>query len=605
MLTDRFYKLRKEQLDKIFSKRNISEVWRKVVRDQLRRTEILDIFDYYDFNYNLEERAVLLRNDLLNGSYQCTLPLIYRVEKKYGICRHLILPQPADALVLQIITEELSPEIIKKQPSPNAYYSQDKHNTGKPHEIDEYGFHWREMWKKMQKQIYKFNEEKELIIVTDLTNYYDSIDISDLRKKITSYVDDKEVLIDILFKIVEKITWLPDYLPYSGRGLPTTNLEGVRLLAHSFLFELDSIIKEKSNNSFTRWMDDIVIGVNTKEEAVETLSSASDILKSRGLALNLAKTDIYDSESAELNFLVEENKYLDSIVDNNLSKEENKSLELNLKKKFKSHLKNTIKVRYAEKVTKRYITAFGRIHSHALLSDVPKLYKEFPGIRKNLLLYLVQLGYKKRTSDTVLNILDNLLIYDDISLFSICRLITDWDIKTDSEGDIFLEKFREKIASFSFKRKSPFDFYCILWVMSKYDHPEKLYSFIMRYENIWQTQPFLRRQVTAIMSRLLPFKEDRVRSFLEKQISTGEPQIVSLANHILKFSSMDQFESRVNMYVFPEFSKHYPLPKFLVLCSLLNSNEFRNNIDVRKHIKKHVKDSYYKKWINFQYDIKL
>ena len=88
---------------------------------------------------------------------------------------------------------------------------------------------------------------------------------------------------DILFKILEKISWLPDYLPYTGRGLPTTNLEGVRLLAHSFVFEIDAVLKNKSMESFTRWMDDIIIGVNTRDEAVNVLSSTSDILKSRGL----------------------------------------------------------------------------------------------------------------------------------------------------------------------------------------------------------------------------------------------------------------------------------------------------------------------------------
>jgi hypothetical protein len=53
MLTYRFYQIRKKELEDLFSKKNISVVWRKVVRDQLRRVDILDTFDYYDFNYNL------------------------------------------------------------------------------------------------------------------------------------------------------------------------------------------------------------------------------------------------------------------------------------------------------------------------------------------------------------------------------------------------------------------------------------------------------------------------------------------------------------------------------------------------------------------------
>lgn len=52
MLTERFNKQRKSELDTIFSKKNISNVWRNIVKDQLRRIDLQDIFDYYDFNYN-------------------------------------------------------------------------------------------------------------------------------------------------------------------------------------------------------------------------------------------------------------------------------------------------------------------------------------------------------------------------------------------------------------------------------------------------------------------------------------------------------------------------------------------------------------------------
>jgi len=266
MLTDRFHQLRKEELKNVFSKANISKTWRKIVRDQLRTVDIIDIYDYYDFNYNIDARALILRSDILSGNYSSSKPLIYRVEKKLGICRHLIIPQPTDALILQIITETISEEILSNQPSKNSFYSRDKHNLRKPHEIDEYGFHWRDLWKKMQKKIYKFKENKELIVVTDLSNYYDTIFIPELRKLISGFVNNKEALLDILFNIIEKNSWIPDYLPYTGRGLPTSNLEAIRL-----------------------------------------------VLKSRGLALNLKKTNIYNALEAEFHFLIEENQYLDSI----------------------------------------------------------------------------------------------------------------------------------------------------------------------------------------------------------------------------------------------------------------------------------------------------
>src|SRR5690606_21441171 len=126
-----------------FSKSNIAKTWRSIVRYQLRDVDIPDIYDYYDFSYNIDSRALLLRRDILSGNYTSSKPLIYRVEKKLGICRHLVIPQPTDALILQIITDIIRPEILANQPSTNSFYTRDRHYVKKPHDIDEYGFNWR------------------------------------------------------------------------------------------------------------------------------------------------------------------------------------------------------------------------------------------------------------------------------------------------------------------------------------------------------------------------------------------------------------------------------------------------------------------------------
>jgi hypothetical protein len=605
LTTERFYQIRKQELDNIFTKKDIASIWRKIVRDQLRRVDIIDIFDYYDFNYNIDDRALILRTQILNGNYEPSQPIIYRIEKKFGISRHLIIPQPLDALVLQVITETISKEILNKQPSNNSFYSRDKHNVRKPHEIDDYGFNWRKLWKKMQKKIFNFKQTKNLIIVTDLTNYYDSIYIPELRKTISGYIENKEGLQDILFKIIEKISWLPDYLPYVGRGLPTTNLEGVRLLAHSFLFELDTVLKNKSNDSFTRWMDDIVIGVDDREEAINILSSASDVLKSRGLAFNLKKTDIYSVEKAEFHFLINENNYIDGIDIDYYLKNGIKQISSELIKRFNKHLKNNKAAKYYEKITKRYITTFSKLKSKRILKSVPALFNEHPGIRSNLLYYLSSLGYSKRTAAIVLRILDELKLHDDISLFNISKLITDWEIPTTKEGEDFIKEVINKVKSFSINRKEPFDFYCLLWIKSKYEHPDDLFKFIFDYEYIWKSYSFLRRQVTSIIARLLPYKEDKVKAFLNKQIATAEPNVVSVANTILNFAKIKVIESKVKMYLFPQNGhKILPLNKFLVLCSFLNSNTYKNDKDVKQKIVDKITDPYYRKWIEFQYNIK-
>lgn len=261
MHTERFRKLRKDALSTIFDKKAVSAVWRKIVKDQLRSLDIKDLYDHYDFNYNIEDRATAIRNEILNGTYRVSLPLIYRIEKKFGVCRHVVVPQPIDALVLQV------------------------------------------------------------------------------------------------------------------------------------LFEIDDVLKQLTNNSFTRWMDDIVIGVDDRKEAIDIISSISDMLKSRGLALNLSKTDIYNSEQAYYHFQIEENKYLDTLdgFDKNDPQYDQKNTEL--EEKFKHHFKDQAP-KYWDKITKRYITAFGKLKSLRLLAEIPDIYLNYPGLRPNLLIYLSNIGYE-------------------------------------------------------------------------------------------------------------------------------------------------------------------------------------------------------------------
>ncbi|MGD6992751.1 RNA-directed DNA polymerase [Sutcliffiella horikoshii] len=580
-------------------------MWRNIVRNQLRSLDLKDLYDHYDFNYNIEDRAETIRFEILSGNYKVSQPMIYRIEKKYGVCRHLVIPQPADALIFQVLVEKISSEILSNQPSPNAFYSRDKHTKKKPHSSDDYNFNWRTQWKKLQKKIYKFNEEKELIVVTDLSNYYDSIDINELRKVFTSYSKINEVVIDLVFRIIEEISWKPDYLPYAERGLPTTNLEGIRLLAHSFLFEIDEVIKKNTNNSFTRWMDDITIGVNSKKHGIELLSVVSDMLKSRGLSLNLSKTNIYNEKEAYYHFQIEANRYIDSIEKTRKTDSNYQLICKELDKRFRNHFKDS-SPKYWDKISKRYITLYSKLNHMSLLRKLPELYIEYPALRENLIYYLKNIGYSKKTGDSVLKILNNIDIFDDKSLYQLCSLVTEWEIPINKYSRSFLNEFESYLTIFSNKRGNSSDFYCILWFKVKYNTPEDLLKFIIKYKNKWQTDAFLRRQITAMLSRLLIFDKKTVEGILQNQITSGVPNTVTLATQILTFSNLDNLDKKLDFYLFPQKrQKVYPLSKFLVLCSILNSNKIRNSEEITTKIKRSVKDPYYIKWLDSQYNITL
>ena len=442
------------------------------------------------------------------------------------------------------------------------------------------------------------------MIVTDITNYYDSIGIDELKKIILGYVNANEVLVDILFHIIEEISWKPDYLPYTGRGLPTSNLEAIRLLAHSFLFEIDEVLKKKTNHNFTRWMDDFVIGVDSRKEAIELISSISDMLKSRGLGLNLSKTAIYDRKEANYHFQIEENKYLDSLEslsknDNDYAKKTDK-----LRSKFRKHFKDQ-NPKYWDKVAKRYITAFGKADSKKLLTDIVDIYLDYPVLRPNLLIYLSKIGYSKNSSIRVEQILENIDIFDDISLYQICNLITLWEVPIKKDASEFIKRVDKQLVSYSFKTENPADFFSVLLFKTKYNNPNNLFNFIKKYQNIWLRYSFLRRQATAALSRLLITKGKEVENLLDIQISSGVTSTASIANQIYKFSKLEKVDKRLRFYLFPKnIQRPYPLQKFLVLCSVLNSPSIRKDKTVIEATKSQIFDPYFRKWLKQQYKLK-
>ena len=594
---------RKKQLKDLFKEKTLKNTWRDVVKSQIRHADIKDIYDHYDFFYNIESQAEIIRRNIINGNYQVSQPLIYKIEKKHGICRHLVVPQPVDALILQVITDHISDDILKNQPSKNTYHTRDKNNFPKFGDISVYGMHWSKLWVKLQRTIFKFIKKKGVLVVTDLSNYYDSINMDELKKNILQFSDKKDAYIDLLFKIVEGISWLTDYQPYSRRGLPTANFEGIRLLGYSFLFELDVILGEMSNESFTRWMDDIVIAAKSKKEAVNILSLASDVLKSKGLALNTTKTNIYDTKQAKYHFQIDANKYLDNIDYEITKVKEYTKLTSELNKNFIIHLKDTA-AQYWEKVSKRYIIAFGRLKSEKLLNKVAEIYNEHPGLRKNLLIYLSKMGYNKKTSDTVLEIIDNLYVHDDVSMFEVCNLVTDWEISETEDSTLFLKKFESKIIKISVDRKGSFDFFCLLWFKAKYSHPSSLLKFLQKYEYIWNQTSFLKRQVTAILPRLFVLNDVETIDFLTNLLTDGDLQTITLANQVLDFRGIQGLNRKLRSYLFPDIAQSpYPLSKFIILCNLLTSEGFRTNNEVINKVKAIIHDPYYKKWIAAFYNI--
>ncbi len=603
MHTERFQRLRRKSLDVVFEQESAKKIWRSTVRNQLRSMDIKDLYDHYDFNFNIEDRIQAIKASILDGSYSVGTPLIYKMEKKLGICRHMVIPQPEDALVLQCLVERVSAEVLKKQPSANAFYSRDKHNVKKPHEAIEYGLSFREQWKVLQKKIYNFTGSFNYLVVTDLSNYFDSIDLRELRRVFSSYVETDEVIVDLIFRVVEGLSWKPDYLPYSHRGLPTANIEPVRLLAHSYLFEVDQILKERTSENFSRWMDDITCGTDSKRDGIALLSDVSDVLKSRGLALNVSKTQILSADEAHFHFQIDKNNEIDAYESLTPGTVIANRAEVILWKKYKRHFLDKSPKSW-DKVAKRYITTFARLKSDRLLRDISGRYIANPSLRTNYIMYLLSRGYSQKASKCLLEILDEIDPFDDMSLFQISSLITHWSVPMDKAGRRFIKIAETKLNAHAKSKNDAQSFFALLWFKSKYSKSDALYNFLIKNRGTWQGNSFLRRQATASMSRFAFSNGKKFRDLRAHQAMSGVPTSVSVANQLAQFSAMTAVPFALGAYLFTkQIPQTYPHTKFIVLCSVLASNHIRNDPSIYKKIVSHVSDPWHLRILSQEFGI--
>lgn len=583
--TARFEVQRHAELEAVFKPSRMVRVWRDLVKQQLRRLEVPDLHDYYDFNYNIERRCEGIAERILSGQYRAETPLVYKIEKKLGICRHMILPSPSDALVFQVLTDSLFEELVKAQPSKQAFYARDRHSLKLPHELKvTLGYPWFFLWPKFQEQIWGFTSSHPILVTTDLTNYYDNIALDDLRRVIAGHVHAKEALLDLLFSLIEDLTWRPDYLPRSKKGLPTIQIEAPRLMAHALLFEVDSVLKSRTNDSFVRWMDDINFGVKNHDEAAKVLGELSDVLKSRGLALNLAKTQLLSAVDAKRHFMFNENKRLDKLQAR-VAKLKSPTALATFGEKVSAELVvhlNECSAKNKDKATKRYFSILGQLRHIGAVGLCVKIYQSDVGLRSTVIRYLTKLQYCRPVTTTILRMLENTRLVDDVTKVELVQSLVDWSIPRSVAGRRFLGRLRkclEKPATFS-------DWLCWFLFLSKYGEAHEALTAYEASKAIRRKEPFVARQATTLLCRGLSVNAIRVREFWEREVSTGLSDSASVAVNLQHFSdaSFPSKKSKLYSYLFPDKSSGaFPISKFLLLC-LLAVSEREKGLNVPRAI---------------------
>jgi hypothetical protein len=155
------------------------------------------------------------------------------------------------------------------------------------------------------------NNAYQVLVVTDITNYFDSIQ-HDLLIEYLSPLQLPRKAMGLLGRLLEAFKPTAGHSPNPRVGLAVDELDCSRELAHLFLFEHDKrIAAEFGDSNYVRWLDDQNIGVRSMNEARKLVNVLTRSLSSQRLTLNAGKTKFLTPAEVILHFQLEANEELD------------------------------------------------------------------------------------------------------------------------------------------------------------------------------------------------------------------------------------------------------------------------------------------------------
>jgi hypothetical protein len=128
------------------------------------------------------------------------------------------------------------------------------------------------------------------LVVTDISAYYEHVDLSILRSDLLAAGAETEV-VDRLLRLLNAWAQVP------GRGIPQGH-SASNILGKLYLNSVDSSLRA-AGYSHCRYVDDYRLFASDKVEAARALTELIRLLRVRGLSLNSGKTEIIRADDAE------------------------------------------------------------------------------------------------------------------------------------------------------------------------------------------------------------------------------------------------------------------------------------------------------------------
>jgi len=421
-------------VDKVISEEMLRQVW-KAVKKSYHDQLIRDPLDLLAFEANLDTNLKQLEFTIRDNRYRPIPHTVVRAAKRDGMTRPLSFLEITDTLVLKAITDAMQGVLHKGFPSCVGF----ARSQQKSFDTDEEDYEtWIQAWLRHQRVVKDLLEQKgcEWVVESDIGNFFLSVNHRPLHQLVAQRTGAEERLINLLFFILESMTWRPAYSENRHVGLPQENYDASRILAHAFLQPVDMRFQsEIEGGRYARWVDDFVIAVPNPQEGRSVLRRLEQALEDRGLFPNSAKSKVVKAQDFVESLYPEWNAFLDRVHEStkNLHKKHDISRST-FDKKLNAFLGIPEKERLKtwDRVLRRFYTESRRIGSAILENHAIRHLREFSACAPKIMSYLLGRPFSRELLQDILAYLksqDN--IYQDVEIW-VYEFLLAWCFPADS-----------------------------------------------------------------------------------------------------------------------------------------------------------------------------
>lgn len=483
------FKFIADELSETFAVVLLEEEWKKRVRYQIRKQLVFDPIEYRDYNDNIGKIIRDIRVKVLKGSHQVHYSKRYLTEKSRGLCRQMTLVHPQDLLLLERLSRSLYFELKSKAPSKSAFFEPDDGNFKLSFQQSDIGYGSFASWKKFQKKVFGFSKENKFIVVTDVANFYDFINFNHLRNIISGLAKVREGVLDLLIYLLNRLTWLPDYMPLTHVGMPQIETSATRVLANAMLYEVDRVSEDSSVQNYARFMDDMDIGVGSIVDAKRIIRDIDLTLQSRQLRLNSSKTEILNQKAAFIFFCIVENSYLaraEELLSKYSTSPRGKALvKLSLRRTYEKWLQrapsggpgdDSVFLRSnGSKIHKYLLRLIYQADGDVSNSDLLWLIRNDPGMRATALMHLAVSGQPNQALERVCLIYKSGIFVDDASIVNMTGFLLHTRFKRTNKS---LKLTRELVKLLEYDGQ--LGLWCAIHVSTRFSFPAEILSLLRR-----------------------------------------------------------------------------------------------------------------------------